>query len=116
MFGLPAVVGAVHGNLDGLPRRAVEPAGDLDAQAGVAPSAYGSDAVGERVPEPQLVGMEEASGAAGFGGLVAHVEARLDHGECAPGTRAVAWRRLEEGDRFVPPGGVGRRYFFAASK
>jgi hypothetical protein len=45
--------------------------------------------------------MEEASGAAGFGGLVAHVEARLDHGGRAAETRAVAWRDPEEGDRFV---------------
>jgi hypothetical protein len=35
MFGLPAVVGAAQGDLEDFPR-AVEPAGDLDAQAGVA--------------------------------------------------------------------------------
>ncbi len=84
-FGLPAVVSAVHGNSRDSPR-------DLDAQAGVARGRTGQTPLAS-VPQPPLVGPEEASGAAGFGGLVAHVEARLAHGECAPGTRAVAWRR-----------------------
>ena len=59
----------------------------------------------------------EASGAAGFGGLVAHVEARLDHGECAPERGRWRGEELEEGDRFVPrPVAFGRPYFFAVSK
>ena len=110
MFDLPAVVGAVHGNPRDSPR-AVELAGRRS------PRAYGSDALGERVPEPQLVGLEEASGAAGFGRLVAHVGARRDHGECAPERGRWHGEEFEEGDRFVPrPRGVARRYFFAASK
>ena len=91
MFGVPAVVGAVPEKLEGLPTRGR--AGRRSRRPGRrSPRVCGSYAVGERVPEPQLVGMEEASGAAGFGGLVAHVEARLDHGGRTAETRAVAWR------------------------
>jgi SAM-dependent methyltransferase len=61
---------------------------------------------GQRVVRERSLGercvVDRARGdGAGLGRRVAYVEARLVHGECAAGTRAVAGEELEEGDRLV---------------
>ena len=112
MFGLPAVVGAVHGNSRDFPR-AVELAGDLDAQARVARGRRGQTPSAS-ASQNRSVGVEAASGAAGSS--LTSTPAWITASALPERGR---WRgeELEEGDRFVPrPRGVARRYFFAASK